>query len=215
MKTSSLPEETPMPPQPADERRSERLVWLFELPGARWSASEAREAKGRVPGADVDILTVFSEEETWIWVTPPGAPAAESAGEAAGFLAAMLGVEREALPEFRHRRMSGLLALGEETEGLRQPWRYTSQTDIPPAVEDEFNRWFDEEHLPRLAAVGGTVHAARYRTDGSPRYLACYDLRDREVQGGAEWREAIESPRRDQVHHQFLGPRKLMLKRLL
>ena len=204
-----------MPPHPADERRSEKHAWLFELPGIRWDASEAREAAGRVPGADVEILTAFSEEETWIWVPDQGSPATESADEAAGFLAAVLGVERDELPEFRHRRLSGLLDLGDEAEGLRQPWRYTSQTDIPPAAEDEFNRWFDEEHLPRLAAVEGTVHAARYRTDGSPRYLACYDLRDREIQGGAEWREAIESPWRDRVHHQFLGPRKLMLRRLL
>ncbi|WP_129658048.1 DUF4286 family protein [Rothia halotolerans] len=204
-----------MPPHPADETRPEKHTWLFELPGVRWDVQEAREAAERVPEADVDILTAFSEEETWIWTTAPTPPGTESGGEAAGFLAAMLGVERDALPEFRHRRLRELLKLGDAVDGVRQPWLYTSQTDIPPAVEEEFNRWFDEEHLPQLAAVEGTVHAARYRTDGSPRYLACYDLRDREIQGGAEWREAIESPWRDRIHPRFLGPRKLMLKRLL
>ena len=204
-----------MRPLVADERRPEKHAWLFELPGVRWDASEAREAAGRVPWADVDILTAFSDQETWIRVPAPTTPEGESGGEAAGFLAAVLGVEREALPEFRHRRLRGLLELGDAANGARQPWLYTSQTDIPPAVEDEFNRWFDEEHLPRLAGVEGTVHAARYRTDGSPRYLACYDLRDRGIQGGAEWREAIESPWRDRIHPRFLGPRKLMLRRLL
>jgi hypothetical protein len=58
------------------------------------------------------------------------------------------------------------------------------------------------------------MYAARYRTDGSPRYLACYDLEQREIQGGPAWRTAITTPWRDRIHKEFLNPRRLMLKRL-
>ncbi len=189
-------------------------TWLFELPGVRWNESDARQARQRVPEVDVDVLTAVSEEETWIYATAQESHISDKFGNAAGLLAMMLGVDRDALPEFRHRRLEGLLALGEAADGARQRWHYTSQTDIPAQTEDEFNRWFDEEHLPQLAAVDGTVRAARYRTDGSPRYLACYDLVEREVQGGTAWRTAVSSPWRDRIHKEFVRPRRLMLTRL-
>jgi hypothetical protein len=48
----------------------------------------------------------------------------------------------------------------------------------PPADEDAFNAWYDEEHVPLRLAVQGFLSARRYRaaeSDG-PRYLALYDL---------------------------------------
>jgi hypothetical protein len=189
-------------------------TWLFELPEVRWNISDARRAGQRVPGVDVDVLTAVSDEETWIYATVQKPRISEEFGDAAGLLATMLGVNGDALPQFRHRRLEGLLSLGEAADGARQRWHYTSQTDIPAQTEDEFNRWFDEEHLPQLAAVDGTVRAARYRTDGSPRYLACYDLAERDVQGGTAWRTAISTPWRDRIHKEFVRARRLMLTRL-
>jgi len=37
-------------------------------------------------------------------------------------------------------------------------WRYVVETDIDPAAADDFNAWYDEEHLPGLAAVAGGEH---------------------------------------------------------
>jgi hypothetical protein len=52
-------------------------------------------------------------------------------------------------------------------------------TDVPPEIEEEFNRWYDEEHIPERLAVPGFVGATRYRAvEGSPRYLALYELSD-------------------------------------
>ena len=42
--------------------------------------------------------------------------------------------------------------------GLLMAW-----TDVDPAHEAEFNRWYDEEHIHRLLAVPGFLSAARYR----------------------------------------------------
>jgi hypothetical protein len=54
---------------------------------------------------------------------------------------------------------------------------YIVETDVLPVQEDDFNAWYNEEHLPGLASVHGTIRAARYLdVTGSPRYYACYDL---------------------------------------
>lgn len=56
---------------------------------------------------------------------------------------------------------------------------FTLRTDIEPAVEDEFNAWYDEEHIPELLAVPGMLTGTRYRAlVGEPKYLAIYDARD-------------------------------------
>ena len=57
-------------------------------------------------------------------------------------------------------------------------------TDIDPEREDEFNRWYDETHLPDLLRIEGIVGARRYKLAGPPprnqdpacRYLAVYEL---------------------------------------
>jgi hypothetical protein len=67
--------------------------------------------------------------------------------------------------------------------------------DVPPAHEAEFNRWYDEEHLPRLARIEGVLAARRFRAGaGSPRYIALYDLVDERVPESPGWRAAAETP---------------------
>jgi len=47
----------------------------------------------------------------------------------------------------------------------------------PPAFEDEFNAWYDTEHVPERLAVPGFETALRYVCiSGAPRYLAMYDI---------------------------------------
>lgn len=47
----------------------------------------------------------------------------------------------------------------------------------PPALEEEFNAWYDTEHIAERLAVPGFETALRYVCiDGAPRYLAMYDL---------------------------------------
>lgn len=47
----------------------------------------------------------------------------------------------------------------------------------PPAFEEEFNAWYDTEHLPERLAVPGFETALRFVClNGHPRYLAMYDL---------------------------------------
>jgi len=52
----------------------------------------------------------------------------------------------------------------------------------PPAFEEEFNAWYDSEHIPERLAVPGILTARRYVcADGHPKYLAMYDLESHAV----------------------------------
>lgn len=58
--------------------------------------------------------------------------------------------------------------------------------DVDPAHEDEFNRWYEEEHLADRANCLGFLSARRFQAiEGGPKYLAFYDL---------ECPEVLESP---------------------
>jgi len=52
----------------------------------------------------------------------------------------------------------------------------------PPTLEEEFNDWYDNEHVPERAGTKGFETALRYVcTNGWPKYLAFYDLVNHEV----------------------------------
>lgn len=90
-------------------------------------------------------------------------------------------------------RWSGA-ALGEALDPVPAQGLLCNFMNIVPAVEDEFADWYETEHLPRLRAVPGVLTAARYRSEGSPRYLAVYRLADPEAAQGAAWLEAARTP---------------------
>lgn len=49
--------------------------------------------------------------------------------------------------------------------------------DIDPEHEEEFERWYAEEHLPDRASCPGFLTARRFRAiEGGPKYMAFYDL---------------------------------------
>jgi hypothetical protein len=55
-------------------------------------------------------------------------------------------------------------------------------SDIPSDQEEDFNRWYDEEHMAERMAVPGFLRARRFRAvEGTPRYLALYDLETPDV----------------------------------
>jgi hypothetical protein len=52
---------------------------------------------------------------------------------------------------------------------------YTDLVDSK--YDEEFNAWYNTQHLPDLLALPGFLDAARYvATTGGPRYLAAYEL---------------------------------------
>lgn len=52
----------------------------------------------------------------------------------------------------------------------------------PSSLEEEFNDWYDTEHLPERRAIDGFLSGTRYVClSGWPRYMAFYELRDANV----------------------------------
>jgi hypothetical protein len=58
----------------------------------------------------------------------------------------------------------------------------------PPAMEEEFQDWYDTEHFPERAALKSFLTARRFICiDGWPRYLTLYDLQDVSVLHGPDY----------------------------
>jgi hypothetical protein len=68
------------------------------------------------------------------------------------------------------------------------------QTDIEPEMEEEFNRWYDEEHIPRLLNVPGVIMARRgINTGNGQKYIAIYEHENLDVQQTSAYKNAIET----------------------
>ena len=90
--------------------------------------------------------------------------------------------------------------------------------NVAPEAEQEFNAWYDEEHIPRLAQVPGCLAARRYRitsalSEGRQRYLAIYHLAAPEVCSSTAWKEAAVTPWTERMRPHFRDPLRLPLRK--
>ncbi|MCQ9618065.1 hypothetical protein L1889_16445 [Paenalcaligenes niemegkensis] len=66
-------------------------------------------------------------------------------------------------------------------------------TDIDPAYEEDFNQWYDREHMEERAAIPGFKWARRYKArQGDRRYLAVYRTETVNVFTSDIYRQAFE-----------------------
>lgn len=75
--------------------------------------------------------------------------------------------------------------------------------DIDPEHEEDFNRWYNEEHVPERLSIPGFLTGRRFlAVEGSPKYLALYELESPDVleseaykhfltKGTTEWTKRI------------------------
>lgn len=89
--------------------------------------------------------------------------------------------------------------------------------NVAPEHEADFNAWYDQEHLPLLSAVPGTLAARRYRSgpdpDGSHRYVAIYHLSAPEVTRSAAWKAAVETQWSARVRPHFRDRLRILTRR--
>ena len=66
--------------------------------------------------------------------------------------------------------------------------------DIEPHREALFNDLYDNEHLPLLMKLPGSVNAARYRTKtpGEPKYLCAYEVENTELPMSKLWNDTSD-----------------------
>ena len=76
--------------------------------------------------------------------------------------------------------------------------------NVVPEHEAEFNKWYDSEHIPALAAVPGVLAARRYRGSGATqRYVTLYHLTVPEIPHSPAWKEAAETPWTQRIRAHF------------
>jgi len=88
--------------------------------------------------------------------------------------------------------------------------------DVEPAIEPEFNEWYNSEHLPQLAAVPGVLAARRFQaagTDVERKYLALYHLISPDVSRSPAWAKAANTPWTEKMRPHFRQPLILRCKK--
>ncbi|KAI0363508.1 hypothetical protein BV20DRAFT_975606 [Pilatotrama ljubarskyi] len=89
-----------------------------------------------------------------------------------------------------------------------KPGQYVSvvEVDVKPELEDDFNRWYGEEHIPLLAKIPGWLRSRRFvlveagasgseATDTKPpKYLAIHEWADLAAFETPEFKECVETP---------------------
>ena len=102
-----------------------------------------------------------------------------------------------------------------KSAGQPAPFHYIVETDIAPDAEADMNAWYEQEHLPGLAAVEGNVLSRRLvAAQGSPRYYACYDLVDPSARQTAAWTAVTATPWSSRVRPSFRNTRRTIFARL-
>ncbi len=91
-------------------------------------------------------------------------------------------------------------------------------TNVAPEAEADFNSWYDNEHVPNLAAVPGCLGGRRFRIEkavsqGSHRYLSLYHLALPEVCSSEAWRKAVETPWTHRVRPHTRDRLRIVLRR--
>ncbi len=68
-------------------------------------------------------------------------------------------------------------------------------TDPDPAHEADWNRWYDQRHVPQREALPGALGARRFESvDGGPKYVALYDFETPDTLTGPEYRALSQPP---------------------
>lgn len=68
------------------------------------------------------------------------------------------------------------------------------RTDVTPEMEEEFNRWYNEEHLPLLLNVPGVLSGKRAVNTGSGlKYIAVYEHEHLDVQKTPAYQAVLQT----------------------
>lgn len=78
--------------------------------------------------------------------------------------------------------------------------------DVEQHMEEEFNRWYEEEHIPNLLKVPGVIWAKRgINTAKGPKYIAIYEHESRAVRESEAYQKASETDWTKKMASHFLS----------
>jgi hypothetical protein len=85
-----------------------------------------------------------------------------------------------------------------------------------PGTEEEFTAWYNQEHLPQLAAVPGVLAARRFQAGdraSERQFVALYHLADVGVSRSEAWKKAAQTKWSEQIRPNLLDLMVLRMKR--
>src|SRR5438046_8268077 len=110
------------------------------------------------------------------------------------------------VPTRRVKRMAATLHRGDGHMAQKGRGIFMVYVDIDAQHVQEFNEWYNKEHLPELLSVPGILSAARYEAvKGGPQYLACYELERVGVMQTPAIKKPTRTPWGQKVSHYVHG----------
>ena len=169
-----------------------------------WSPATDGASDPYAPGRDGTPGTVYA----YLKLHQPRRMTRQQAGDIQGLWRALSG---------DHNARASRLARQNEIAGaspaLRPAAHYVVEMDPEAGWEAALFAWYDQEHMPGLAAVPGCVHAVRlFNLDNGPLNFACYDLSAKEVMGCLPWLAVRNSSWSDRVRPHFKNARRTMFE---
>lgn len=193
-----------------------RAAEVYALPGAHGKAKadivgSAEWFAGLAAAADASPRAVWSVPESllYLYLHLPESRSVESAD-----IALLEQALLRALPSASQvsvSRLSRAFDMPGASAADQPVFHYVVETDPEAGWADEIARWYDNEHMPGLAAVPGCVRASRFLNhDHGPLSYACYDLVTRETLGSAPWLAVRNTDWSSRTRPHFTNTRRTM-----
>jgi hypothetical protein len=93
-----------------------------------------------------------------------------------------------------YRRIYPVMSQPAEETWEPAPFLQMGRIDIPAAMEEEFNDWYNTVFIPDFLKVPGVLRARRFLAiEGAPKYLTVYEFAHAKVSDSPEWAAARET----------------------
>jgi hypothetical protein len=100
------------------------------------------------------------------------------------------------------------IELGAAPRPGNAPFLYVVRMDVQADAEEEFNRWYTDDHIAGLSQVPGVYSARRFVAHNASadvrKYLATYHLRCPSVRQSAAWQRASHTDWSIRIRHYHL-----------
>jgi hypothetical protein len=185
---------------------------LVKIAGQRLDEDQVRQLRQELIGGCADLMVdayaAVDHEETYLYCRVDASAPAQA-------LDGVRAQAAECYPDAQISPHERVCDLPGASHGQPAPWHYIVETDVVAEADQDLNDWYDQEHMPGLASVPGTVRAERFVCHGgSPRYHACYDLVTRETFGCAAWLAVRASSWSDRVRPSFRNSKRTMFRKI-
>jgi len=88
-------------------------------------------------------------------------------------------------------------------------------TDVESEMEEEFNEWYEKEHIPELLEIPGVLGAHRYISmNGTPKYFTIYEHENEHVREKEEYKNVLNTAWAKRIRAHLINFKKVFLKRI-